>query len=510
MMLAPELKSKINKLWDRFWSGGLANPLTAIEQITYLLFMKRLDDLDTLNQKKAEARGEKFVSIFEGHPECRWSHWKHFNAEEMLQHVRDVVFPFIKNIKLADDGEFIKQMQHASFLIPKASLLQEAVSIIDDLKIAPQNYDALGDLYEYLLKELSTAGKVGQFRTPRHIIRMMVKLINPQLGERICDPACGTAGFLVNAYQHILEQNTSPDLIKYDEAGVPHNLIGDKIVDKRHWALVRREMFFGYDFDETMVRIASMNMILHGIEKPNILRFDTLSKAFDQKEEYDVVLANPPFTGSIDVGDVHDALSLNTSKTELLFLELFYNILHIGGRAAVIVPNGVLFGSSRAHKQIRKLLLEKCQMEAVISMPSGVFQPYSGVGTAVLVFTKGGKTENVWFYEMTADGFSLDQKREFIDGKGDIPDVIEKFKTKAESDKSFVVPFSEIKENEYNLSPQRYKKIDYEEVEYEKPEVIIERLLKEEKEIARELNSLRDGLKSGLKDGLKKGLRDGL
>lgn len=509
-MLAPELKSKIDKLWDRFWSGGLANPLTAIEQITYLLFMKRLDDLDTLNQKRAEARKEKYVSVFNDCEECRWTQWKHFNAEQMLEHVRDKVFPFIKNIKLEDDGEFIKQMQHASFLIPKASLLQEAVSIVDDLKIAPQNYDALGDLYEYLLSELSTAGKVGQFRTPRHIIRMIVDILDPQLGEKICDPASGTAGFLVNAYQHILEKNTSKDMIKYDREGTPHNLIGDKIANKKHWELLRRNTFFGYDFDSTMVRIASMNMILHGIEKPNIIRFDTLSKAFDQKEDFDVILANPPFTGSIDVGDVHDALSLKTSKTELLFLELFHNMLHIGGRAAVIVPNGVLFGSSNAHKSIRKLLLEKSQMEAVIAMPSGVFQPYSGVGTAILVFTKGGKSEKVWFYEMTADGFSLDQKRDFIDGKGDIPDVIEKYATRAESDKSFVVPFAEIKENEYNLSPSRYKKIEYEEVEYEEPEVIIDRVLKEEEEIAKELRSLKDGLKSGLKDGMKKGLRDGL
>ena len=509
-MLAPELKSKINKLWDRFWSGGLANPLTAIEQITYLLFMKRLEDVDTLNQQKSEARGEKYVSMFEGCEECRWSHWKHFNAEDMLAHVRDKVFPFIKSIKRSDDGEFIKQMQHAVFLIPKASLLQEAVSIIDDLKIAPQNYDTLGDLYEYLLSELSTAGKVGQFRTPRHIIRMMVKILNPQLGERVGDPACGTAGFLINAYQHILEQNTSKDLIKYDEDGTPHNLIGDKIVDKKHWGLLRRETLFGYDFDATMVRIASMNMILHGIEKPNILRFDTLSKAFDQKEEYDVILANPPFTGSIDVGDVHDALKLNTSKTELLFLELFHNLLHIGGRAAIIVPNGVLFGSSRAHKTLRKLLLEKSQMEAVILMPSGVFKPYSGVGTAVLVFVKGGTTSKVWFYEMKSDGFTLDDKRDFIDGKGDIPDIVEKYKTKAESEKSFIVLFEEIKENDYILSPSRYKGVEYEEVEYETPEVIVERVLKEEEEITKELKGLRDGLKSGLKKGLKKGLKDGL
>lgn len=494
-MLEQELKSKITKLWDRFWAGGLANPLTAIEQISYLLFMKRLEDIDSIDKQRADARGEKYVSVFAKHEDCRWSHWKHYSAEEMLEHVRDRVFPFIKSISRSDDGEFIKQLKDAVFMIPKASLLQEAVTIIDDLKIAPQNYDTLGDLYEYLLSELSTAGKVGQFRTPRHIIRMMVEILEPKLGEKICDPAAGTAGFLVNAYQYILRNNTTEDLIQYDVDGSAHNLMGDKIVSKENWKRLRRETFFGYDFDSTMVRIASMNMILHGIEKPNIIRTDTLSKSFNMKEEYDVILANPPFTGSIDVGDVHDDLQLKTSKTELLFLELFYNKLHIGGRAAIIVPNGVLFGSSNAHQAVRKILLEKCQMEAVIAMPSGVFQPYSGVGTAILVFTKGGKTENIWFYEMTTDGFSLDQKRDFIDGKGDIPDVISKYKKRATSEKSFVVTFADIKENEYNLSPSRYKKVEHEEIKYERPEFIIDRVLKEEEEILKELRELKREIK---------------
>lgn len=494
-MLKAELKAKINQLWDRFWAGGLANPLTAIEQVSYLIFIKRLEELDEINKNRAEARNEKYVSIFKGHEDCRWSHWKHLNADEMIIHVRDKVFHFIKNIKTGEDGEFSKLMQDALFMIPKASLLQEAVTIIDDMKVSPQNYDTLGDMYEYLLSELSTAGKVGQFRTPRHIIRMMIKLLNPQLGEKICDPACGTAGFLVNTYQHILEMNTSKDIIKYGEDGTPHNLIGDKITNKKHWDMLRKESLYGFDFDQTMVRIAAMNMILHGIEHPNIIRCDTLSKAFEQKAKYDVVLANPPFTGSIDVGDVHDDLRLKTAKTELLFLELFYNLLNIGGRAAIIVPNGVLFGSSYAHKEVRTLLLEKCQLEAVISMPSGVFQPYAGVGTAVLVFIKGGKTEKVWFYEMLKDGFSLDQKRDFIDGKGDIPDIIEKFKTKVESKQSFNVDIKKIIENDHGLAIERYKKVEHEKIHYEKPNKIIERVLKEEQEITKEL----DGLKKMIK-----------
>src|SRR3990167_9124501 len=362
-MLATELKGKINKLWDKFWAGGLANPLTAIEQISYLIFIKRLEELDDENANRAQARKEKYESVFFGTLElegkkidkktCRWSHWKHLNAEEMMKHVRDNVFPFIKNIKTNGNTQFSELMKDSLFMIPKPSLLQEAVSILDSLEIAPQNYDTLGDLYEYLLSELNSAGKAGQFRTPRHIIRMMVELLNPQLGEKVCDPACGTAGFLVNAYQYILKMNTSPDLIKYDEEGVPYNLIGDKITEKKHWELLRRHCLYGYDFDGTMARIASMNMMLHGIEHLNITRFDTLSKAFEHKPEYDIILANPPFTGSIDIGDVHDNFRLGTTKTELLFLELFYNLLNIGGRCAVIVPNGVLFGSSNAHVQIR-------------------------------------------------------------------------------------------------------------------------------------------------------------
>jgi len=494
-MLAPELKSKINKLWDKFWAGGIANPLTAIEQISYLIFMKRLEDLDNVEKKKAEARKEKYKSVFNGHEDCRWSHWKHFNAENMIDHVRDKVFPFLKSIQHGNDGEFSKQMQDAIFLIPKPSLLQEAVSIIDDLNITARNQDTQGDLYEYLLSELKQSGKNGQFRTPRHIIRMMVEILNPQLGEKICDPACGTAGFLVNAYQHILRINTSKELIKYDDEAVPYNLIGDKIVEKKHWELLRRHSLYGYDFDATMARVASMNMILHGIEHPNIIRFDTLSKAFEHKPDYDIILANPPFTGSIDKGDIHDDLKIQTTKTELLFLELFYNLLNIGGRAAVIVPNGVLFGSSNAHKKIRQMLMEKCQLEAVISMPSGVFKPYSGVGTAVLVFTKGNKTSNVWFYDMKSDGFSLDDKRDFIDGKGDIPDIIEKYKTKAIGENSVIAPFEDIKKNEYNLSFARYKEVEHKKVSYEHPNKIIERVLNTEDEIAKELKELRKMIK---------------
>ncbi|QQR92238.1 MAG: SAM-dependent DNA methyltransferase [Candidatus Iainarchaeum archaeon] len=499
-MLTSELKASLNKLWDKFWAGGLANPLTAIEQISYLIFIKRLEELDNQHVNRAKARNEKFSSVFDGdiviggirYPKntCRWSQWKHHPADKMMVHVRDVVFPFIKQIHNGGNGDFSQLMKDAAFLIPKPSLLQEAVSILDTINIEAQNYDTLGDLYEYLLSELSSAGKVGQFRTPRHIIRMMVELVDPKIGERICDPACGTAGFLVNAYQYMLKQHTSSDILQIDHDGVTHNLVGDKLSAQQHKKL-KNDTFFGYDFDQTMVRIASMNMILHGIEKPNIIQADTLSKAFTSKPTYDVILANPPFTGSIDKNDINDQLRVKTSKTELLFIELFYSLLQIGGKAAVIVPNGVLFGSSNAHQHIRKLLLEKCQLEAVISMPSGVFKPYAGVGTAVLVFTKGDETKNVWFYDMKSDGFTLDDKRNKIDGKGDIPDILEKFKTKAISANSILVPIEKIKENEYNLSISRYQEIPHEEIQYEDPKIIIEKVIQLEKEIQQELEELK-------------------
>jgi type I restriction enzyme M protein len=490
-LLASELKSQINKLWDRFWSGGIANPLTAIEQMSYLIFMKRLEDLDTIHKKRASARKEAYKSIFEGHEDCRWSQWKHLNAEDMLRHVQITVFPFIKELHNGDDTLYSQYMKDAVFVIPKASLLQEAVAIIDEMNITERNQDTQGDMYEYLLNQLRTSGLNGQFRTPRHIIRMMVELVDPDIGQTICDPACGTTGFLICAYEHILKKYTSPDIMQFDDDGVAHNLVGDKIVEKAHWNLLKRETFYGFDFDTTMIRIGLMNLILHGIERPNIKYADTISKKFEQKPIYDVIFANPPFAGSIDKSDISDSFKLDTTKTELLFVELFYNLLRVGGKASVIVPNGVLFGSSNAHIQTRKLLLEKSQLEAVISMPSGVFQPYSGVGTAVLVFTKGGKTENVWFYEMLKDGYSLDQKRDRIDGKGDIPDIIDKFKKRQQSNQSIVVPFEKISENDYSLSMSKYRVIEHEEVKQELPKDIVNNVIALEEEIMQDLKELK-------------------
>lgn len=492
-MLHNELKLNIRKLWDKFWSGGISNPLQAIEQISYLIYMKRLEDKDIQKEQEAILKGEKFHSIFEKYKTCRWSEWSEYPAEKILDHVRDVVFPFMRELG-ADGSLYSKYMANANFEIPNASLLIEAVKIINSLHIKEQNQDAQGDIYEYLLSELQTAGKNGQFRTPRHIIKMMVELSKPDLKDRILDPACGTAGFLVNAYEYILRQNTSEDLIKKDNEGNEYNFKADKLKPQQK-KFLDEETLYGYDIDQTLTRIALMNLMMHGITNPNIKQLNTLSKRYNEENTYDLVLANPPFKGSIDESEMSDNFRVKTKKTELLFLELIYNSLANGGRCAVIIPNGVLFGNSNAHKSIRKLLLENCRMDAVISMPSGVFKPYAGVSTAILFFTKGEPTKKVWFYNMEADGFSLDDKRTKIE-VNDIPDILERFEKRKEeknedrTKKHFFVPVEEITEKEYNLSFSTYKEDEEEKIEYRDPKIVRDELVDLEKEILKGLNNL--------------------
>ena len=494
-MLDAELKSKINQLWDKFWSGGISDPLVAITQMSYLIFMKRLEDEDISRQQDAQLSGKQYESIFKDNANCKWSEWTNLPANQILDTVRDKVFPFLRTLG-GEDSLYSQYMKDAVFTIPTPSLLIEAVKIINDMQIKEQNRDAKGDLYEHLLSELKTAGKNGQFRTPRHIIKMMVSLIDPKIGDNICDPACGTAGFLIAAYEHILKKNTSKEFVKIDELGNEYGFKGDKL-DKRQWNLLLEHAFYGYDFDSTMVRISLMNMMMHGIERPNIKQKNTLSTRYNQeKNHYDTVLANPPFKGYINEAEISKEFAITTKKTEILFLELMYNILSSGGRCAVIVPDGILFGNSRAHRKIRKKLLEECRLDAVISMPSGVFKPYAGVSTAVLVFTKGEPTKKVWFYDMKADGYSLDDKRTFMDGKGDIPDIINNFDKRDieqfEDRKAncFFVSIEEIKANDYDLSISKYKEIEYEEVVYEEPEVIKQKILELENKIAETLQEI--------------------
>jgi type I restriction enzyme M protein len=507
MLTNPTLRSKIDTLWDRFWSGGISNPLTAIEQMSYLIFLKRLEDMDNARAASAKRRGEKYKSLFGGkNKDCRWSYWSQLPGEEMLSHVRDTVFKFLRSLG-GETSTFTQYMKDAYFAIAKPSLLQEAVKIIDDMHISEQNIDVQGDLYEYLLLQLTTSGKNGQFRTPRHIIRMIVDMVDPKIGDRVSDPAAGTSGFLVASYEHILEENTSKDILEYDDEGKPHHLVGDKIADKKLWKFLKQNALTGYDFDPTMVRIGAMNLMLHGIENPRMFMKDTLSKSYNEKTEYDVILANPPFKGSIDKSDINERFRTKTTKTELLFLELMYDLLVTGGRCGVIVPEGVLFGTSNAHIDVRKVLVDKCKLEGVVSMPSGVFKPYAGVSTAVLIFQKGGETDYVWYYDMEADGFSLDDKRQPVKDKNDIPDILEKWKsmvchpstplrvTSPRHGQCFFVPVSEIRDNKYDLSISRYREIEYEDIEYEKPLVVMEKILKYEEEIKKEVEEIKVMLK---------------
>ena len=422
MLTDAKLRSQVDSLWDKLWSGGLTNPMDAIEQLSYLLFLKRLDDQENQRERQAQRRGEPFVPSLP--EEMRWRHWSQFSAEAALKHVREQVFPWFRGMGEAGSS-FQRYMPNAEFKINKPALLIEACKTIDQMEISAQNQDVQGDLYEYLLSKLNTAGRNGQFRSPRHIIRLMVQMIDPKPGERIGDLAAGTCGFPVNAYQYILESHTSPEILEYDAEGQPHNLVGDRLTAEQR-AFLQDGAFRAYDNDSgmAMLRIGSMNLMLHGLNNPRFFYTDTLSKGYNESAEYDVILMNPPFKGAVDKDDVNQTLPGDTTKSELLFLHLILRALEIGGRCGVIVPDGVLFGSSRAHKEIRRKLIQENRLDGVLSMPGGVFKPYAGVSTAILFFTKGARTgSEVWFYDMAHDGFSLDDKRQPV-AENDLPDIL--------------------------------------------------------------------------------------
>lgn len=472
-MLTGELRNKVDRIWETFWTGGITNPLDVIEQFTYLLFIKQLDEVEAVKETDAQLIGIEYTPIFpKDKQHLRWSQFKNLEAAQMYDIVVNEVFPFIKSLHPDGDSAYSKYMGDAIFKIPTPQLLSKIVDGIDNLDLS--DGDTKGDLYEYLLSRISTSGTNGQFRTPRHIIKMMVELVKPTPSDIIADPAMGTAGFLVAAQEYLRKNHADLFL----NAGL-----------REHF---HNTMFTGYDMDRTMLRIGAMNMLLHGVDNPRIEYRDSLSEANTDSEKYTLVLANPPFKGSLDYESVNSELLkvVKTKKTELLFLALNLRILKSGGRSATIVPDGVLFGSSRAHKQIRKELVDNNKLEAVISMPSGVFKPYAGVSTAILIFTKTGTggTDKVWFYDMKADGFSLDDKRQPIK-ENDIPDIIERFNNldkevdRKRTDQSFFVDVEEIRENDYDLSINRYKEIVYEEVEYPHPTEIMAKIKELEKEI---------------------------
>ena len=494
-MITGELKNRIDSIWEIFWTGGLTNPLDVIEQMTYLMFIHDLDAADTLRAKESAMLGLPFESIFAEEvqignqmvdgTQLKWSVFHDFPAAKMYSVMQEWVFPFIKNLHGNKESAYSKYMGDAIFKVPTPLMLDKIVTAMDDMyeQMAKlSDTDARGDVYEYLLSKLSTAGVNGQFRTPRHIIRMMVELMQPKPDDLICDPACGTSGFLVAASDYLKENKKSEVFFNKE--------------NREHYM---NEMFTGFDMDRTMLRIGAMNMMTHGVENPFIEYRDSLSDQNPDREKYSLILANPPFKGSLDAEIVStDLLKVcKTKKTELLFLALFLKMLRIGGRCACIVPDGVLFGSSTAHKAIRQEIIDHNRLEAVISMPSGVFKPYAGVSTAVLIFTKTnhGGTDKVWFYDMKADGFSLDDKRSETK-ENDIPDIIARFRNqdgeedRKRTEQSFLVPKEEIVQNDYDLSINKYKQTEYKPVEYPPTTEIMAELRELEMKIGKEMDEL--------------------
>jgi len=484
-MLTGEIRNKVDKIWTDIWAGGITNPITVIEQLTYLMFIRSLDEKELENESFEAISGQPMPKIFPQDEEgqlMRWSKFKTMDARIIYDIVGTKVFPFIKTLNGEDSSAFSRYMQDAMFLIPTPQVLQKIITGLDELyEYDIKDLDMQGDLYEYMLGKLSTSGQNGQFRTPKHIRDMMVRLLAPTPNDKICDPACGTAGFLVSSAEYIRE--------KYEAE-----------MTSEQWEHFAGEMFTGFDTDRTMLRLSAMNLMLHSIIQPHIEYVDSVSKQNAISSAYDIILANPPFTGTVDTESINNNLKTvcDTKKTELLFVALFLRLLRKGGRCACIVPDGVLFGSTKAHKSLRKELVENHQLQAVISMPSGVFKPYAGVSTAVLVFTKTGAgfTDKVWFYDMKADGYSLDDKRSPIEAN-DIPDILARFHNlEAEQDRkpteqSFLVDKSAIAANGYDLSINRYKEVVYEKVVYDPPAVIMTRLDELSIDIASKMEELR-------------------
>jgi type I restriction enzyme M protein len=491
-MITGELKSQVDKIWESFWTGGVSNPLTVIEQFTYLLFIRRLDETQLLEEKKAAMIKKPIVNVIftNEQQELRWNSFKNKEPQAMFDLFTRAtvggvsVFDHMKTVG-NDLGVFAKYMKGATFMIPTPRLLDQVVQMIDKIKM--EDRDTKGDVYEYLLSKIATAGTNGQFRSPRHIIRMMVDMVQPTKEDAICDPSSGTAGFLVSAGEYI--HFNHPDWFHEREFREHYN----------------SDMFTGIEFDNTMLRIGAMNLQLHGIENPNLIGKDALSEGNGNiRNRFSLILANPPFKGSLDYDGVETSIlkMVKSKKTELLFLGLMLRMMKTGGRCAVIVPDGVLFGSSNAHKQIRQEIIENNKLDAVISMPSGVFKPYAGVSTAVLFFTKTGTggTDNVWFYDMQADGYSLDDKRSETKDN-DIPDIVKRYHNleaeteRLRTDKSFLVPFADIKANDWDLSLNRYKEVVYDEVTYAKPTVIIQDIKTLQEENKQQLLILEELLK---------------
>lgn len=481
-MITGTIKNKIDKIWKDIWASGLTQPITVIEQITYLMFIRSLDQKDIDAEALENLTGQKQNKIFPETPEgqrMRWSKFKDRDAVEIFDIIKNEVFPFIKEMTGDDETAFSKYMKDASLGFTNPGILSKTINSLDELyKDDIKSLDMQGDLYEYMLSKLSVAGQNGQFRTPKQIRDIMVQLRKPSPDDMICDPACGTAGFLISAAEYIREHYPN-------------------MTDKQ-WELFDTDTFSGFETDPTMLRISAMNLMLHSITRPEVKWQDSISKNNEIKDRYDLILANPPFTGTVDEENINPALTrmAATKKTELLFVNEFVRMLKVGGRCACIVPDGVVFGTSKAHKATRKELVENQLLEAVISLPSGIFRPYSDVSTSILIFTKtnAGGTENVWFYDMQADGFSLDDKREEVE-ENDIPDIITRFsnleaeKERSRKEKSFMVSKEDIAKNGYSLRMKEYKEIEYQKIEYPSSE-----------ELLNDVDALKDELVASLQE----------
>lgn len=489
-MLEAGLRAEVDALQAKFWSGGLPNPLTGIDQLNLLLFLRRVEQIDTQNVARSKGSESQYVSIFHGAENCRWSHWTHIApAQAMFDHVQRTVIPWMRKLGNSGDAATKNLVRDAALLIPTPNLLAEAVASIERLRITDRNVDTQGDIYEYMLQQLQTAGALGQFRTPRHLIRAIVAMVDPKLGESVIDPACGTGGFLIAAHQHVLAAGTSPELLTHDAMGAPEHLLGDKY-SEAEWKVLRQPPLRGIDVDPQLTRIATMNLLLHGVLTPAITQSNALGVAFPHKRQANIILANPPFAGSIDPDDVSESFTTKSKKTELLFMELFLDILTLGGRAGAVVPEGVLFNSQRAFVNIRKRLLEENNLQAVVSLPAGAFRPYTGSSCAVLIFRQGGRTEDVWMYDVRADGFSLDDKRMPVP-ENDLPDLLRRWTSREESDRSFSVPASEIADNGYDMAVDTYAPFELEPVNYGDPAELAAQAARELDEAKFALEALR-------------------
>jgi len=494
--IKPELQEKLDELLELF---STMNPTEALEQISFLIFLKRLEEDDKNKSNDALLEEKHFVSVFENNEKCKWSSWANMSADDIIKHVRDVVFPFIRSL---DDQSFFyaKYLKNAIFNIENPQTLVQAVKIINLEELNKKDSFSDGLIYKYLLSRLNIEAQNKQYKTPDHIVHLMIELVKPTVNDLICDPTCATGNFLESCYQHILKENTSSEFIKQDDYGNEYDLKGDKL--ERNWEKFNKNTFYGFNVSQSMTRVAIMNLMMHGLQNPNIQQKDTLSRQYEEVNKYSLIICNPPFNNKVNVSDIRTDFSVTASKSIYYYLELIYNLLTIGGRCAVIIPEGIAFGTKKNEKKVKELLMKDSRLDAVIKLHPKIFQPFGkDVSTNILVFTKGEQTEKVWFYEMESDGYTIDKKRTKIDGLGDIPDIIEKFKnidTEDFSDrtkKCFFVPFEEIKNEKYDLSFNKYKVTKYEEVNYGDPKEIIknltdyeEQILKTSKEVEQLLN----------------------